>query len=94
MVGTFASIYDCEEVLHIRKICISHIARLEIAHWGDDYSVAHPAEYFLRGVPAIGSCPGRHCAVRCCEKALRSIYIHFRLGERLGLSHIPILGGE
>ena len=61
MAGTITPIYRCEESLPIRGICATYRACPARARWGqNDRSVAHPAEYFLGGAPAIGTCPGRH----------------------------------
>src|SRR5229473_1107722 len=60
-----------------------YLARSARAHWGsNDRSVAHPSECFLGGVPAIGTCSGRHWAVHFWPTAHQSPYYHIFLGPK------------
>ena len=84
MVATLTSIYRGEASLPIQGICARYRGRPARARWCQNYkSIAQFAEYFRGGAPALGTFPGKHCAVRCRTTALQSPYRHFRLGQRL-----------
>src|SRR6266566_9935753 len=83
MVGTSTTIYGREESLPIQAFCTTHRARPTRAHWRENRSVAHIAESFFGGVPAIGASPRRHCAVHFYATAHQSPCRHFGMGERL-----------
>jgi hypothetical protein len=53
MAGTFTFIYCCEESIPIWGIL--HHTPWELIG-KNDRSVAHPAEYFFGGAPAVGTC--------------------------------------
>ena len=96
MAGTIAPIYHCEESLPIREICATYRACPARARWGqNDGSVAHPAEYFLGGAPAIGTCPegiGKFVAARQLSghPIVVSPWDKIRVGRRfLTLASIP-----
>src|SRR5450631_1189434 len=81
MVGPFTSIYSCEKSLPIQAIFATYRTRSVRAHWGkNNGSVAHSAKCSRGGVPAIGTCRGRHYAVHFCATAHQSPCCHFCMG--------------
>jgi hypothetical protein len=50
----------------------------------NDRSVAHPGEYFLGGISAVGTSPGRHRKVCCRSTAHESSCSSFPLGQEFG----------
>jgi hypothetical protein len=83
MVGTLTSIYRSEKSLRMQGICARYRGRPERARWGQNRRVSNPAEYFRGGARGIGTCRGKHWAVRCCATAHRSPYRHFCLVQIL-----------
>ena len=85
MAGTITPLYRRGESLPIRGNCTTHRVCPARACWEqNDGGVARPAEYFLEGARAIGTCPGRHWTVRCLATGRQLFYSSFPLG-RLGL---------
>src|SRR5216684_6256927 len=85
MVGTSISVYCCEESLPNQRIWAMYPPCPAGANRGsNNRSVAHPSEYLLGGVPAIGTCPGRHWAVHFWPTAHQSPYYHLFLGPNPG----------
>ena len=82
MAGTITPICLCDEPLLIRASFATYRACPARVHWGrNDASVAHSAEYFLGGAPAIGTCSGRHWEVRFHATSYWSSYSSFSLGK-------------
>ena len=80
MVATLTSIYRGEKSLPIRGICARYRGGpARINRWQNNGSSALPAEYFRKGVRAIGTFSEKHWAVRCCARAVRSHHYHFCL---------------
>ena len=79
-MGSFADYLDNKELRQCLESGLNddlkNRARLERA------TVARPSEYFLGGVPAIGTCPGRHWAVHSWPTAHQSPYYRLFLGQR------------
>jgi hypothetical protein len=68
----------------IRENFATYRARSERTHSGKkNISVACSAKCSLRGVPAIETCPERHCTVHFCAAAHQSPCRHFCLEQRL-----------
>ena len=89
--------FSTEESLPIQGVCAAYRGRSARARCGkNDRSVAHPAEYFLRGARASWACPGRHWEDRYCATSLRSHYKRFPLGKRLdaGAGLVLLVGGR
>ena len=85
MAVTNTPIYRCQESVPIRKIWGTYRACPGKACWGQDNgSVSLPAEYFLGGARAIGTCPGlgSDWKVRCRAAGHRSPYSRYPLGKR------------
>src|SRR6266403_853851 len=95
MVAIFTSIYGCQESLPIQVFCAAYCTRSARAHRGpNDRGAAHLAESFLGGVPAIGTCPGRHWAVHFCATTHKSPCRHFCMGERPRIENVGKRGQE
>lgn len=81
MAGTFASMYLCEESLHIQGVGAAYRARPARTRRGtSDRSVTCPADSFL-GVPPAWTCRGTLPAVYCCTIARQSPRFRFLLGR-------------